>query len=71
MPSAPKLARMGEHGRPILGDVFVQQDACLGLAQQSRKRRLAVEEWEIAQIPAIMFDQIEGIEDRGSSRRPS
>jgi hypothetical protein len=25
----PELARMGEHGRPILGEVFVQQDLVL------------------------------------------
>jgi hypothetical protein len=31
---------MGEHGRPIFGDVLVEQDACLGLAQQSRQRGL-------------------------------
>jgi hypothetical protein len=62
-----KLARVSQHGRPILDDVFVQQDAWLGLAQQSRQRRLAVQEWEIAQIPAIMLDQVEGVEDRGSS----
>jgi hypothetical protein len=37
-----KPARMGEHGRPILGDVFVQQDACLGMAQQPRQRSLPV-----------------------------
>jgi hypothetical protein len=41
---------MGEHGRPILGDVFVQQDASFGLAQEPRQRRLAVEERAIPQI---------------------
>jgi hypothetical protein len=58
---------MGEHGRPILGNVFVQQDADLGIAQQARQRGLAVEERQIAQILAIMLDQVERVEDRGSS----
>jgi hypothetical protein len=58
----------GTHGRsPILGDVFVQQDACLSIAQQPRQRRLPVEKREIAQILAIMLDNVEGIEDLGSS----
>jgi hypothetical protein len=34
----PKLARMGEHGRPIFGNVFVQQDSSLGVGQQARQR---------------------------------
>jgi hypothetical protein len=29
-----------------------------------RQGGLAVEEWEIAQILAIMLDEVEGIEDR-------
>jgi hypothetical protein len=58
---------MGEDGRSILDDVFVQQDAGLGVAQQSHQRSLSVQEWEITQILAIMLDQIEGVEDRGSS----
>jgi hypothetical protein len=57
---------MGEHSPP-LGDVFLQQDAGLGIAQQARQGGLAVEEWAIAHILAIMLDQVEGIEDRGSS----
>jgi hypothetical protein len=43
------------------------------MAQQSRQRRLAVEEQEIAQILA-MLDQVEDIKDRGtggsSAKRP-
>jgi hypothetical protein len=30
-----------EHGRAVLGDVFVEQDARLGVAQQSRQPGLA------------------------------
>jgi hypothetical protein len=33
---------MSERGRPILGEVFVEQDARFGLAQQPRQRRLPV-----------------------------
>jgi hypothetical protein len=35
---------MGEHGQPILDNVFVEQDARFGLAQQSRQRSLSVQE---------------------------
>jgi hypothetical protein len=69
MPSAPSRQACA---RPILGDVLVQQDAGLAVslitaAQQSRQRSLAVEERKITQILAIMLDQVEGAEDRGSS----
>ncbi len=49
-----KSARMGEHGQPIFDNVFVQQDACLGVAQQPRQCSLPIQEWEIAQILAVM-----------------
>jgi hypothetical protein len=35
-----KSARIGEHGRPIFGDVLVEQDAGLGIAQQPRQAAL-------------------------------
>jgi hypothetical protein len=57
----PKLAHMGEHGRP----------ASLSIAQRPRLRSLPVQEWEIAQSLAIMFDQVEGVQDPGSRGRPS
>jgi hypothetical protein len=59
-----KLARMGEDSRTILGDVFVEQDARLDATQEARQRCLAVKEGALAQILAIMLDQVEGIEDR-------
>jgi hypothetical protein len=43
-----------ERSRAILGHVFVEWDARLGIAQQSRHRGLAVEERAIAQILAII-----------------
>jgi hypothetical protein len=58
MPSAPKPARMGEHDRAVLGDVFIEQDAGLGIAQQPCQRVLAVEEPTIAHILAVMLDEI-------------
>ena len=56
---------MLEHGRAILGDVFVEQDAGVGIAQQPRERGLAVEKGAIAQILAIVLDQVEGVEIGG------
>ena len=53
-----------EHGRAIPGNVFVEQDVSVGTAQQTRQCGLAVQEREIAQIPAILLDQVEGIEAR-------
>jgi hypothetical protein len=63
-----KPARMGEHGRFIFGNMSVKQDANLSVAQEPRQRSLPVQEREIAQILAIMLDQVEGLEDRCSSR---
>jgi hypothetical protein len=55
-----------EHGRAILGDVFVEQDARLDTTQLRGQRGLAVEEREIAQIltPSCSMD-------RGSHRLPA
>jgi hypothetical protein len=58
---------MGEHGQPIFDNVFVQQDAGLGIAHQARERGVALKKRAIAQIPAIMLNQVEGVEDRGLS----
>src|SRR5262249_54823412 len=61
-----KPAGVLEHNRAILGNVFVGQDASPAIAQQSRERRLAVEEREIAQILAVMLDQVKRVEDRST-----
>src|SRR5262249_29262346 len=66
MPSAPSRQPCYKHRRTILSNVFVEQDAHAAIAQQSRQRRLAVEEQEIAQTLAIMGDQVEDIKDRGT-----
>jgi hypothetical protein len=66
-----KLARIGEHGHPILGNVFAKQDASLGIAQQARQSSLPVQEGEIAQILVIMLDKVEGVDDRGLRGRRS
>jgi hypothetical protein len=47
----------------VLGDVLVEQDAGLGIAQQARQRGLALKKRAIAQILAIMFDRVESAED--------
>ncbi len=58
---------MRENDSTILGDVFVKQDARFSIAQQSRQSCFAFEKREIAQIFAVMLDQVEGVEDRASS----
>src|SRR5215467_12230593 len=65
-----KPASVLEHCGVILGDVFVEQDARPGIAQQPRELGLAVEEGAITQILAVVLDQVEGVEDRGPARRP-
>ena len=60
---------MREHGRAIPGDVFVEHDARVGIAQQARQRRLPVKERAIPQILAVMLDQVESVEDRGMRGR--
>jgi len=56
---------VSENSRAILSDVFVEQDARLGIAQQPRQCGFAVEEREVAQIITIVLDQVEGVEDCG------
>jgi hypothetical protein len=63
----PWPTSMRENGRPIFDNMFIKQYASLSIVQQPRQRSLPAQEWEIAQILAIMFDQVEGIEDCGSS----
>jgi len=51
-----KPASVREDSRAIFGDVFVEQDASLGIAQQSRQRRLALKEQPISQILAVVLN---------------
>jgi len=53
-----------EHRSAVLGNVFVEQDARLSIAQQPRQGGFAVEERAIPQILAVVFDKVEGVEDR-------
>jgi hypothetical protein len=57
----------------ILGDVFVEQDARFGLAQQPRQRSLPVQEREVAKILAIMLAvRVASRRDNSSNRdKPS
>jgi hypothetical protein len=47
-----KPASVREHGRAILSDVFAEQDASVGVAQQPRQGVLAVEKRQMAEILA-------------------
>jgi hypothetical protein len=49
-----KPASVGKDRRAVLGDVLVEQDARLGIAQQLRQRSLPIQERDIAQILAII-----------------
>jgi hypothetical protein len=60
-----------EDGGAVLGDVFIEQDASPGVAQQPRQRGLAIEERAIAHILALMLDEVEGIKDRGIGGFPT
>jgi hypothetical protein len=65
-----KLTGVREDNSAVLGNVFIEQDARLGIAQQPRQRCLAVEERAIAHVLAVMLDEVEGVEDCGSSALP-
>src|SRR5215470_12510028 len=71
IPSAPRRQAWAKTIGAVLRNVFIEQNASLGTAQQSRQRGLAVQERAIAQTLAIGLDQVESIEDRsmGSPRR--
>jgi hypothetical protein len=49
-----KPTSMLEDGRAISGDVFIEQDANLGIAQQPRQRGLAVKKRTVPQIISVM-----------------
>ena len=44
-----QAGKRDEHRRAIPGDMFVEHDARLGVAQQSRQRGLAIDKWAIAE----------------------
>ena len=50
--------------RAVLGEVFIEQEARLGIVQQACQHDLAIEKWMIAEILHIMLDQVESVEDR-------
>jgi hypothetical protein len=52
---------VGEHSGTVLGDVLVEQDAGLDIAQQPRQLGLTVEESAVAQILAIVLDKVDGV----------
>jgi hypothetical protein len=64
-----KPASVLEHCRAIPGDVFVEHDSGLGIAQQPRQRRLTVKKRAPPQILAIVLDEVESVKDRGMRGR--
>src|SRR5262249_28860114 len=57
-------ARVREHRRAALCDVFIEQNASLDNADESRQCIFAVEKRAIPKILAVMLNQVEPIEDR-------
>jgi hypothetical protein len=48
-----------EYGRAVVVEVFAEPDGVRGLAEQFRQSLLAFEQREVAQVTAVMLDQIE------------
>jgi len=59
----PQPASMREHDRPVVLEVFVDQDARQRPGQDRGERRLARDQRFAAQIIAVQFDQIERAQD--------
>lgn len=52
---------MIEHSWAVTRQVFGEPDGIpLGPAEQSCEPSLAVDQWQIAQVVAVMLDQVEG-----------
>jgi hypothetical protein len=69
--SCAKPASLCEDDRAVVRDVLIELDASRGSGQQPCQRGLAVEEWEITHILAVILGQVEGAEDCGSSTCPT
>jgi hypothetical protein len=53
---------MGEHGRTVARQMFDEPDrAPLGPADQSGEPPLALDQRQVAQVVAVMLDQVEGV----------
>ena len=55
----PQAGTHGGHSEPIFDNVLDEQDACLGVAEQSRQGRLAVKERTPTQVLAIELNWVE------------
>jgi hypothetical protein len=56
---------MGEHGWAVAGQMLNELDrAPLGPAEQSGEPPLALDQRQVAQVVAVMLDQIEGVQHR-------
>jgi hypothetical protein len=59
-----KLAGMGEDGRAVAFDVFVEPDAGAGFGHDRCERGLANLQRIAPQVVAVQFDQVEGVQER-------
>ena len=56
---------MLEHGRAVTRQMFNELDrAPLGLADQLGEPSLALDQRQVAQVVAVMLDQVEGVQNR-------
>ena len=65
MPSSPNAADVLEYSRAVARQMFGEPDgAPLGPAEQSGEPPLALDQRQIAQVVAVMLDQVEGVQHR-------
>jgi hypothetical protein len=62
---------VGEDGRAVFSNVLVDQDSRLNIAQEPCQGSLSVKEREIAQILAIVLDQVERVQHRAMRGFPT
>jgi hypothetical protein len=62
-----KLAGMGEDGRAVALDMLVEPDARASLGHDRCERGLADLERVTAQVVAVQFDQVEGVQETSPS----
>jgi len=61
---APHAADVIEHGRPVVRRMLNEPDGVLGSADQSGEPSLALEQRQVAQVIAVMLDQVESVQHR-------
>jgi len=63
MPFEPHLAGVAEDGRAVAFDMIIEPDAVSSLGQDRCERGLADLERVTAQVVAVQFDQVEGVQE--------